>query len=350
MRIISIVNQKGGCGKTTTAVSLGDCLALHHRKVLVIDLDPQSNATLAMGVDEQEIGKSMYDVFCNNVSINEVIREKYPNFFVAPSRINLSAAEQYLSGHDGRETILKNCLSNLTTEFDYVIIDCPPSIGLLTFNALRACSEAIIPIETSSFSLQGLGRLLATLDLLEEKCNHVISFRALATIFDRRAKFSWDLLDEIKHHFGDQIYSTKIHITVKLKEAARAGKPIGRYDTGSLGFFDYDQLAKEVIADEKAYDLRIVMRSPMRTERGIQFFFESAGAQNVQLVGDFNNWTPNQIFLDNKEGNGFWNKTILLPPGKYQYRYIVDGNWVHDPKNDQTEHSPYGGMNSVVEI
>ncbi len=350
MRIISIVNQKGGCGKTTTAVNLGDCLALHHRKVLLIDLDPQSNASLAMGLQEQDIGKSMHDVFCNNVALQDVIVEQYPHYYIAPSRITLSAAEQYLSGKEGRETVLKTVLESVANEYDYVLIDCPPSIGLLTFNALRASSEAIIPIESSSFSLQGLGRLLATLELMEEKCNHVIKFRALATIFDRRAKFSWELVEEIKRHFGDQIYNTKIHTTVKLKEAAHAGKPIGRFETGSLGFFDYDQLAKEILDEEADMKTDTNAHAPKKTNRGVDFTLFAPDAKVVQLVGDFNNWNPEQIVLENTGDGGIWRKTILLPAGRYQYRYIIDGNWIHDPQNDKTEYSPYGGLNSVVEV
>ncbi|MDX9701537.1 MAG: AAA family ATPase [Candidatus Auribacterota bacterium] len=350
MRIISVVNQKGGCGKTTTAVNLSDCLALHHRKVLLIDLDPQSNATLASGIKDDEINKCMYDVLCNKVPLRSVPVEKYPNFFVAPSRVTLSAVEQFLAGQQGRETVLRDAIQQVKNDFDYIILDCPPSIGLLTFNALRASSEAIIPIEMSCFSIQGLGRLLGTIELMQERTNHTIAFRAVPTLFDRRTKYSWDFLDEIRRHFGDRMFSTKIHTNVRLKEAASAGKPISRFDTGSLGFFDYDQLAKEIIAEEPKIQSIKTVESPLKTERGIQFRCFAPNAQNVQLVGDFNNWSPNQIYLENKNGDGDWNKTLLLPKGRYQYRFIVDGSWVHDKNNQQAEYSPYGGLNSVLEV
>jgi len=349
MRIISIVNQKGGCGKTITAVNLSDCLSLRHKKVLLIDLDPQSNSTIAMGIEEKDINKCMYDAFCNGVQLREVIKEMYPNFFVAPSRLKLSAVEQYLSGQDGRETVLKTLIEPVKNEFDYVVIDCSPSIGLLTFNALRACNEAVIPIETSSFSIHGLGRLLGTIELMSEKCGHTISFKALATIFDKRTKFSWEMLEEIRHHFGERLFSSIIHNNVRLKESARAGKPISRFDTGSLGFFDYDNLAKEILAHQDTLKVEPA-KAPLKTDRGVLFSCFAPNAQHVQLVGDFNNWTPNQIYLENKAGEGTWKKTLLLPRGKYQYRYIIDGLWVHDPNNDMTEYSPYGGLNSVLEI
>lgn len=350
MRIISIVNQKGGCGKTITAVNLSDCLALHHKKVLLVDLDPQSNATFAMGLHEKDFDKSIYDVFSNDLSIRSVIKEMYTGFFIVPSRITLSAVEQILAGKNGRESVLDKILEPVRNDFDYIIIDCPPSIGLLTFNALRASSEVIIPIEASAFSLQGLGRLLSTLDLLKEKSDHDVKFQALATIFDQRTKFSWELYDEIKRHFGDRLYTTKIHSNVRLREAARAGKPICRFDTGSLGFFDYDQLAKEVMEEEKSIEAKPVTLSSQKSEEGIKFRCEAPNAKSVQLVGDFNSWNPNQIYLEDKDGAGRWQKTLLLPKGAYQYRYIIDGKWVHDKDNDKTEYSPYGGVNSVINV
>ncbi|MCD6460693.1 AAA family ATPase [bacterium] len=349
MRVISVVNQKGGCGKTTTAVNLSDCIALHHRKVLLIDLDPQSNATLAVGMNDNEIKSSMYDVFCNNMSVRDIVQEIYPNFFFAPSRVTLTAVEQFLSGKEGRETVLKECLQPVMNDFDYIIIDCPPSIGLLTFNALKASTEAIIPVEMCTFSMQGLGRLLGTLELMEERGGHVVSFRALATIFDQRTKFSWEFFDELKRHFGDKLRDTKIHETVKLKEAARAGKPISRYYTGCIGFFDYDKLAKEIIAEEpEKKEKKSEQKKPK--DKGIRFDCFAPDAQSVQLVGDFNNWCPNQIHMLNSDGNGIWTKTLLLDKGKYQYRYIIDGQWIHDQRNKKTEYSPYGGLNSVIEI
>ena len=353
MRVISIVNQKGGCGKTTTAVNLSDCLALHHKRVLLIDLDPQSNATLALGIEDADVGENIYDALCGKTAIQNIIREPFINLYLAPSRITLSAAEQFLSGNEGREKVLAALIEPIKNNYDFIIIDCPPSMGLLTFNALMASTEAIIPIEPSSFSMQGLGRLLGTIELMQEQCEHKISYRALTTIFDRRTKFSWEIIEEIKRHFGERMFSTKIHASVRLKEAARAGKPICRFDTRSLGSFDYDALAKEIVYNELVPENpteQSQAHSPRLTSRGVEFTCFAPHANHVELVGDFNEWKPNQIQMETRKKNGVWHKTLLLPQGKYQYRFIIDGEWIHDQNNEAIEHSPYGGVNSVVNV
>jgi chromosome partitioning protein len=184
MRTIAIVNQKGGCGKTTTAINLSACLALQNRNVLLIDLDPQSNASIGLNVNVEELDKSVYDIFSGTaqVGLEDVIVGIDRCFDLVPSQLILSAVEQELSGKDGRESVLLGCIQALERSYDYIIIDSPPSLGMLTFNALRACGEALIPIEMSVFSLQGVARLLGIINVLKDKYGHAIRCKALPTI------------------------------------------------------------------------------------------------------------------------------------------------------------------------
>ena len=202
MRVIAIVNQKGGCGKTTTAINLAACLAAQSRKVLLIDLDPQAHATLGLSVKPEEAERGMYEVLSGEATLDEVIAQILPNLALAPSNIALSAIEQFLAGTPERERQLASRLAMLQEPFDYVLIDCPPSVGLLTFNALIACQEAIVPVETSFFSLQGVVKLSETIKLIGEKIGHEITVQILPTKFDRRAGYAKDILLKVRERFG----------------------------------------------------------------------------------------------------------------------------------------------------
>jgi len=354
MRTIAIVNQKGGCGKTTTSINLSACLALNNKRVLLIDLDPQSHASIGLGVKVEELDKSIYDVFSklNKRSLDDVIIEIEQNLYLAPSQLILSAVEQELSGTTGRESVLERRFQNIEGYYDYIIIDCPPSLGFLTFNALKACREALIPIEMSVFSLQGVARLLETIEILKEKYGHEIKPKALATMCNPRTLFAKEVLKNIEEHFDQDMYKTIIHATVKLKEAAGYGVPVHKYNKRCRGAEDYLGLTGEVLAEEKRIG-KIKMAAqlgPQQTKEGVVFSYYDPVAQNVQLVGDFSNWEPVEDVMVQKEGNNLWKGIFPLDPGKYQYKFVVDGEWKLDPYNSEVVTSNMGANNSLVSV
>lgn len=241
MRIISIANQKGGCGKTTTAINLSACLSLAKRKTLLIDMDPQGHAGMGLDILSGEAAMTIFEVLANpagkDIPLDEVIIPTTEHLSIAPSDIALSMFEQHQSMVDGRENRLKQAINGLTESFDYIIIDCPPSLGLLTFNALMASTEVLIPIDMGLYSLHGTGRLLEILDLVREKTGHTLHFKVVATMCDRRTRLAKEVLQNIREHFGSAMCTTVISTNVKLNEAASHGKAIADYDHHARGFF-----------------------------------------------------------------------------------------------------------------
>jgi chromosome partitioning protein len=254
MKVIAIANQKGGCGKTTTAINLSSSLSSRGHRVLLIDCDPQSHATMGLNINPADLEKSMYNVLTPRASdilgLDDIILPVKERFDLAPSSVILSAVEQELSGVDGRENRLLHALQALGRPYDYSIIDCPPSIGLLCFNALRACKEVIIPIDMSLFSLRGVEKLLEIVILLKEKLGHEIASRALITMFDNRTKYSRRVLEKVKDQFGRDAFETVIRYTIRLRETVDCGLPISDYDKHAIGNKDYDTLAEELIRVE----------------------------------------------------------------------------------------------------
>ncbi|MFH0925594.1 MAG: ParA family protein [bacterium] len=252
-QIISIVNQKGGCGKTTTTINLSACLSGLNKKVLIIDLDPQGHSSLGFGLDITSLSNSIYDILIDASdgfhNLEEVIVNIDRDLDLAPAEIILSAVEQKLAGVEGRELRLANSLETLTVNYDFIIIDCPPSVGLLTFNALLASNRVIIPVEMSSLSLFGLKEVFKTIDMIKEKLGHQLNSRILATIYDRRTTIAQKILTELHATYNNILYNTVIHQSVKLKEAVSLGVPITKYAPSSMGFKDYYSLAREVVAD-----------------------------------------------------------------------------------------------------
>ena len=259
MRIIAVANQKGGCGKTTTAISLSSSLALRGKKVLLIDCDPQAHATIGLNVSPSELEKNIYHVLTPNesgtVGIEDVVQYVKDNFDLAPSSVILSALEQDLSGTQGRENRLLEAIQALQTPYDYVLIDCPPSVGLLCINALRACDEVIIPIDMSLFSLRGVAKLVEIILLIKEKLDHEIRPRALITMYDHRTRYSKQVLAKVKETFGDNVFESAIRYNIRLRETVDHGLPIGDYDKHAIGYKDYEKLAEEVILAEEEIQL-----------------------------------------------------------------------------------------------
>lgn len=355
MRTIAIVNQKGGCGKTTTAINLSACLVLNNKKVLLIDLDPQSNASIGLDIKVEELEKSVYDIFAesNRRGLDDVIVGIDQNFDLAPSQLILSAVEQELAGKAGRESMLLRSIHRMHKDYDYVIVDCPPSLGLLTFNALRACSEALIPIEMSVFSLQGVARLLESIEMLRVEYGHEVKPKALATMCDSRTLFAQEVLKDIEDHFEKDVYETIIHSTVRLKEAAGFGIPIHSYNKRCRGAVDYMELAGEVVSEEKRFGKvksPSVQLGPRQVKEGVVFSYYDPIAKSVQLVGDFSKWKPVEDLMVQEKENKIWKGIIHLEPGKHQYKFIVDGEWRIDPYNSKVTTSDIGVNNSTVEV
>jgi len=253
MRTIAIVNQKGGCAKTTTAVNLAGCLATDGARVLVVDLDPQAHASIALGIDPESLDENLYEVLAEEEGVArlaEVIVPAGERLHVAPSGIVLSALEQKLAQQraESRTDRLARALAQLPEPYDYVLIDCPPNVGLLTFNALRAAQEVIVPVEASHFALHGVHKLLETIALLAERLQIAPDVRILATLYDGRTRFARETLAEIRTRFGDACFDTVIRNSVKLREAARAGTPVCRYARSANGALDYAALAAELAA------------------------------------------------------------------------------------------------------
>ncbi len=247
--IYAIANQKGGVAKTTTAVNLSACLAEANKKVLLIDIDPQGNASSGLGVDRYAIRQCIYDVLVNEVPIHEVIlKTDISGLDILPATIQLAGAEIELANSVSREIRLKSSLKNIKEQYDYIFIDCPPSLGLLTLNALTAADGVIIPIQCEYYALEGLGQLMNTINLIQKHLNTQLEISGIVlTMFDARTNLSIQVVDEVKEHFKGKVFSTIIPRNVRLSEAPSHGQPITRYDIKSKGAQVYIDLAREVI-------------------------------------------------------------------------------------------------------
>lgn len=256
MRVIASANQKGGCGKTTTAINLSSSLSLKGQKVLLIDFDPQAHATMGLNVKPSDLEKTIYDVITPKknglLGIKDILLPVKDNLDLAPSSLILSAFEQELSGLEGREDRLLQAIQPLKEQYDFIVIDCPPSIGHLSFNALRACDEVIIPIDMSLFSLRGVAKLIEIIILIKEKIGHDVKSRALITMYDRRTRYSRIVLEKVQTEFGNNVFDTVIRYNIRLRETADLGLPVGDYDKNAIGHKDYESLAEEVIRSEEA--------------------------------------------------------------------------------------------------
>jgi chromosome partitioning protein len=248
-RIVALANQKGGVGKTTTAINLGASIAACERKVLLIDLDPQANATSGMGLPKGE-EESMYPVLVDRMPIRQIIKQtELPTLFIAPSSVDLVAAELELGGQEAREYRLKEALASIHDEYDYVLIDSPPSLSLLTINGLSAADSVLVPMQCEYFAIEGVAQLLNTVERVRESLNPALEIEGIAlTMYDERMNLARQVAEEVRNHFGEKVYRTIIPRNVRLGEAPSFGKPIILYDIRSRGSEAYVSLAKEFIA------------------------------------------------------------------------------------------------------
>ncbi|OIU72940.1 ParA family protein [Rossellomorea aquimaris] len=250
-RIIAVTNQKGGVGKTTTSVNLGACLAYIGQKVLLVDIDPQGNATSGVGVEKGDVHQCIYDVLVDDVDVRETIKQsKVENLSIVPATISLAGAEIELVPTISREVRLKKALEKVKDDFDYIIIDCPPSLGLLTINALTASDAVVIPVQCEYYALEGLSQLLSTVRLVQKHLNHDLMIDGvLLTMLDARTNLGIQVIEEVKKYFQDKVYRTIIPRNVRLSEAPSHGEPIIIYDAKSRGAEVYLELAKEVVTN-----------------------------------------------------------------------------------------------------
>jgi chromosome partitioning protein len=505
MRTIAIINQKGGCGKTTTSINLAACLARLGQKTLLVDMDPQGHCGVGLAVPEDQIERTIYDTLLEDcdvaggrtAKIAEVVWQIASDFDLAPSNIKLAAFEQVFAGRAGRDDRLTKAIAPVKNTYQWCIVDCPPSVGLITFNALKACDEVVVPVETGYFSLHGLAKMMETLELMKERTGRDVLIRVLPTLYDTRTKLAREVLSELRAKFRDYLMESTVNFNTKLKEAASFGQPITEYDPGSRGYKDFVNLARELmghrpvdmeptpsetlsrpaelvqrakqlaqlanfqfgagrgvtgmtqqnvsptgpITTSPGGETRPALRpepaisatSPSRvialgldsseadlldetpistqrdngrapagmngmsgmggmsgmaeaagrtatlslaqptalqkpvpdsseTDRKIEAFYgvkqtidgvifnaRFEGARRVLIAGDFNNWSPMSTPMLNKAA-GAWTTQLPLFPGRYRYRFIVDGQWMTDPHNTYVETNQFGELNNIVEV
>lgn len=248
-KIIAIANQKGGVGKTTTAINLAASLAVLEYKTLLVDGDPQANSTTGNGFDLKNIQLSLYDCMVNDIPASQVILEtETPNLHLLPSHLDLVGAEIELINHPSREHIMRNALEAVKNNYDFVVIDCSPSLGLITVNALTAADSVVIPVQCEYFALEGLGKLLNTIKIVQTRINTSLQIEGiLMTMYDGRLRLSNQVVEEIKNHFMDLVFNTIVHRNTRLGEAPSFGKPALMYDAESTGAVNYLNLAKEIL-------------------------------------------------------------------------------------------------------
>ncbi len=408
MRTVAVINQKGGCGKTTVSINLSSALASKGYRTLLVDMDPQSHCAVGLAVPEDQIEQSIYDVLIGNargepLRMKEILWQISDRFELAPSSIDLAAFEQQMTGIMDRENCLTVVLREIQEEYDYVIVDCPPSVGLLTFNALRAATDVVVPVEMGYFSLHGLSRQLETLHVLCEQCRQQVNVMVLASMYDIRTKMGREILAELRKHFADRMFQTVVNFNTKLKEAASLGQPIGEYDSASKGYKDFLNLAEELVGTDtfvhkaelvdtleariqsisaSAEELLATIKEPaaaetqespaqvahearpqdhrtleekiadfygVRQENGtVVFSTLYPRARKVEIAGDFNDWLPEQTPMQME--NGKWVTKLPLQKGTYRYRLVVDGQWQQDPYNEKVEPNPFGELNSVLHV
>ncbi|MBP9854126.1 MAG: AAA family ATPase [Candidatus Omnitrophica bacterium] len=406
MKIISIANQKGGCGKTTTAINLASALSQNGQKVLLLDLDPQAHASLGLDIESQD---SIYNVISKltprKLKIENILQRVEESFDIVPSNVLVGTLEQELSDEIGRELKLKEVVQPIRDLYDYVIIDCPPSLGILTVNAIRVSDELIIPVETSRFSMQGVDHIMDIVNLVKDRLNHEVKCRVLVTMFDSRLRHSFAMLATFKERFLSMMFDTIIHINVKLKESVVMGKTVSAYDKYCRGSKDYFSLAKELILlhkqekqllEQGSVEVKVEKKAPItdtfikeleeaqafqalpveeqretfkneafatpmseqmqdivRQEINglttIRFSIEAPEAKSVYVTGSFNDWSLDDT-CRMKEKDGQWEAEIPLKPGLYKYQFIVDGVWKEDPRNNRKERNSFGDINSLIEV
>src|SRR3990172_4493372 len=365
MKVIAVANRKGGCGKTTTAINLSACLAKKSFRVLLLDLDPQGHASLGLNAYQQD-ARDMYHVITRQAKLEEIIiTDVFPGLDVAPATLTLAAVEHLPFEHGGREALLEQPLASVRSRYDYVVVDCPPSLGLLSMNALSAADLVLIPIEMSRFGVAGVERMYETVALIREREEREIPIRVLPTLVDTRTRLCRHFLREVWQRFADDVSPGAVLYTVRLRESVNSGVPIVAYDPASPAATQYDALADELMAvlrGERTFaDPTTQMtaigraleqarnRAVPDVRRNVILRFPGFAGKDVRVAGDFNNWEPDQDITTRSSG-GAVEKGLKLQPGVYQYRLVVDGQWQDDASNPDRMQNLMGGYNSLLRV
>ncbi len=374
MTTIAIANQKGGCGKTTTAINLAACLGRQGMSVLLIDIDPQGHASLGLGRGREE-APGLYEVFVQEAALPDAILfDVLPGVDLIPATISLAAIEHLLADLPKRERQLALHLDVIAPAYDYIVIDCPPTLGLLFFNALRAADLVLVPVELSAFSLDGVERLSETIDLLSEKYAIDLPVHLLPTLVDHRNRFTRDTLDTLRERYRGELLPVLIHQTVRLKEAAARGKPVIDHAPDCPASHDYVALAQTILTithkeprpgEERDSNIRRWLGEatgpatilvdqdsphPFAQDDELQkvvLRYHGVGDHDLRIAGDFNDWIPD-AGVESRRHADIVTKTLRVAPGTYQYRLVLDGRWQEDRDNPKTTVNAFGETNSVL--
>jgi chromosome partitioning protein len=356
MRTIAVMNQKGGCGKTTVAINLAGALTQLERRVLLIDMDPQAHASLGLGINSEDQLITTYELLLDpTVSIDEAMLGHGDLLSVVPASTVLSGVEQELADAAGREERLAIKLARLPRDaFDFVIVDCPPSVGLLTFNALIAVQELLIPLDASFFSLHGLAKLRETIDVIEQELDHRLRVHVVCNNLDTRTHFSNELLQEVERFHGAVLADAFISNSVRIKEAAARGKTIFELSRSSKSASQFQALARELLEKESRIETRNLegwmekLHGPRRVPEGVMFALDAPQSKQVRVTGEFTNWSRDGLKMERDGDDGLWKVVVDIPPGEYEYRFIVDGVWIRDPNNKDYVRNEFGQENSLL--
>jgi len=364
MHIIAIANQKGGCGKTTTAINLSAALGRQDARVLLIDMDPQGHASMGLGAASAEL-PGLYELLNGECPQDEVIHPGVTRGVdLIPGNISLAAAEHLLADQPDRDRQLARHLEPLEKRYDCVVLDCPPALGLLSVNALRAADRILIPVEPSLYSLDGIERLRETIYLLEGQADIQPSIIMLANMFDFRTRIARNMLEMLESQLPIDLCATRIRNSVCVREAAYHGAPLTDYAPRAPVTGDFRELAEELfgtllqgIRNETAHVIATqpgispAARAVAKTNnlKEVVFHFEHMETKQVQIAGEFNNWIPDKN-VESEILDGSLQKTLRLKPGGYEYRLIINGVWQQDPTNPEAAPNCMGGYNSLLTV
>lgn len=358
MRTIAVMNQKGGCGKTTVAINLSSALGRLGHRVLLVDMDPQAHASVGLGIASEELEVTSYELMMDpSVRARDAIVRHNDGLDVIPASTGLSGVEQELADRDGRERRLADKLSCLDEgAFDFVVIDCPPSVGLLTFNALIASNEVLIPVDASFFSLHGLVKLRETLEVIEEELQHLIRVHVVCNNVDTRTRFSNDLLAEVEKFHSGVLLDAYISHTVRLKECTARGLSVFDVADASKAEGQFLSLARELVEKAPRIETKNMrawmdkLHGPKKVTEGVLFTLDAPNASRVCVTGKFTDWSKKGIPLERDPKDGLWKVVVDVKPGSYEYRFIVDGTWIRDPGNKTTVPNEFGQENSLLVV